>query len=112
MPKETTNETGTTRRLYPFQRYEKDKVYLEVHSSDRVSEKSTTVDTLVAIKVTEKAIEDRNVYSRFYREKTIVPVKERTKAEIFDKSLHMQSKDVQKFYKSRYFLFSRFDRGI
>ena len=70
---------------------------------------------MVAIKVTQTAIEDNGQYSKFYREKSEEHVPERTKAEIFelDKQTYtMQSKDIQKFYRSRYFLFSKFDRGI
>ena len=40
---------------------------------------------------------------------------ERTKTEIFEldkMTYEMQPKDIQKFYRSRYFLFSKFDRGI
>ena len=40
-------------------------------------------DTLVAIKVTEMVLEDRNQFGKQYREKTPDIVPERTKAEIF-----------------------------
>jgi len=72
-------------------------------------------DTLVALKVTEKVIKDENQFSKHYREKTAEEIPERTKSEIFEldkQTFEMQPKDIQKFFRSRYFLFSKFDRGI
>mmetsp|Transcript_16963 Transcript_16963/g.22843 ORF Transcript_16963/g.22843 Transcript_16963/m.22843 type:complete len:80 (+) Transcript_16963:436-675(+) len=67
-------------RQYPFMKYAPEKVHLEVHTSG-TSEGAS--DTLVAIKVTTKVIEDNGQYTKFYRENTHEHVPERTKAEIF-----------------------------
>lgn len=50
---------------------------MEVHSEGGV-------DTVVAIRVTEKVIEDKGQYTKAYRENTHQNVPERTKAEIFE----------------------------
>lgn len=65
--------------------------------------------------MTEKFIEDRGQYTKAYKESDWTGVPERTKQEVFDQEkggYNMQPKDIQKFYNSRYFLFSKFDRGI
>ena len=73
------------------------------------------MDTFVALRVTEKVFSDNGQYNKAYREKTKQEIPERTKAEIFElekQTYEMMPRDIQKFYRSRYFLFSKFDRGI
>ena len=41
-------------------------------------------DTLVAVKVSEKVVPDKNQFSKYYREKTDDDIPERTKEEIFE----------------------------
>ena len=89
-------------------------VHLEVHSVE-LNKGGASTDILVALKFGEKSIPDNGQYSKFYREKTTEDIRERTKSEIFEldkQTYEMQPKDIQKFYRSRYFLFSKFDRGI